>query len=76
MKKDPELTFLLERPCLNVWIGEDRHVMTYTIAAGKSFNMVLSHVDHSDPSKWTQETAIADMRIFFRGWDNRSVEHL
>jgi salicylate hydroxylase len=52
-------------------IGEDRHVMTYTIAGGKSFNMVLSHVDHSDPAKWEQKTAIEDMRNYFTGWDPR-----
>jgi salicylate hydroxylase len=43
--------------------------MTYTISSGKSFNMVLSHVDHSDPSTWKQETAIEDMKEYFRGWD-------
>lgn len=54
-------------------IGEDRHVMTYGIAAGKSFNMVLSHVDHSDPATWKQETAIRDMRNYFKDWDPQSV---
>jgi chromosome condensin MukBEF complex kleisin-like MukF subunit len=45
MKADAEIAWLPEKPSLNIWIGEDRHVMSYTIAAGKSFNMVLSHVD-------------------------------
>ena len=43
--------------------------MTYTIAAGKSFNMVLSHVDRSDPATWKQETAVEDMKREFAGWD-------
>ena len=46
--------------------------MTYTIAAGKSFNMVLSHVDHTDPSTWnqlSQEQILKDMRAEFGGWD-------
>jgi len=43
--------------------------MTYTIAGGDSFNMVLSHVDHSDPSEWNQKTAIDDMKEHFREWD-------
>ena len=47
--------------------------MTYTIAGGDSFNMVLSHVDHSDPSEWHQETAIDDMKEHFRGWDPKYV---
>jgi salicylate hydroxylase len=88
MKSDPEVSWLLEKPGLNIWycqveslagvdrannvrIGDSRHVMTYTIAAGSSFNMVLSHVDHSDPSTWKQETALQDMREHFKDWDPR-----
>jgi len=43
--------------------------MTYTIAGGKTFNLVLSHVDRTDPSTWKPETAVADMKEYFRGWD-------
>lgn len=56
-------------------IGHDRHVMTYTIASGKSFNMVLSHVDHSDPSTWKPETALKDMKEYFSGWDPQYVSN-
>ncbi|CZR66995.1 related to salicylate hydroxylase [Phialocephala subalpina] len=66
---DPDVVWLLEKPSLDIWIGEDRHVMTYTIAAGKSFNMVLSHVDRSDPQTWDNKTALDDMRREFSGWD-------
>ncbi|KAL7919622.1 hypothetical protein ACQKWADRAFT_315556 [Trichoderma austrokoningii] len=69
MRDDPDTAWLLEKPTLNIWIGPERHVMTYTIASGKSFNMVLSHIDHSDPSTWRPETAIDDMRSYFKGWD-------
>lgn len=71
IKDDPEISWLLEQPALNVWIGEDRHVMTYSIAAGESFNMVLSHVDTSDPSTWKPENAVKDMQGYFKGWDPR-----
>ncbi|KAH8819183.1 hypothetical protein F5884DRAFT_759808 [Xylogone sp. PMI_703] len=74
MKKESDLLWLLEKPSLNIWIGEDRHVMTYTIAAGKSFNMVLSHVDRTDPATWKPENAISDMRKEFSGWDSRLVK--
>lgn len=50
-------------------IGEDRHVMTYTISAGQSFNMVLSHVDKSDPATWKQDEAADEMRRQFQDWD-------
>jgi len=69
MKADPDVSWLLDTPSLNIWIGEDRHVMTYTIAAGTSFNMVLSHVDSTDPSTWKPENATRDMRQYFSGWD-------
>ncbi|PLB39666.1 FAD/NAD(P)-binding domain-containing protein [Aspergillus candidus] len=71
MKDDPDTAWLLEKPALNIWIGDKRHVMTYTIGAGKAFNMVLSHPDESDPSTWDQSTALRDMRAEFGGWDPR-----
>ncbi|KAJ4286513.1 hypothetical protein N0V90_013213 [Kalmusia sp. IMI 367209] len=69
MIDDPEINWILEKPTLNIWIGADRHVMSYTIAAGESFNMVLSHVDHSDPATWTQRFAKEDVEAEFAGWD-------
>ena len=71
IKCDPEISWLLEKPALNIWIGEDRHVMTYTIAAGESFNMVLSHIDTSDPATWKPQNAVKDMQGYFKGWDPR-----
>ncbi|KAJ5812304.1 hypothetical protein N7474_008605 [Penicillium riverlandense] len=71
IKADPDLAWLLEKTSLNLWVGDQRHVMTYTIGGGKSFNMVLSHPDHTDPSTWDQTTALSDMRREFQGWDAR-----
>ncbi|GAQ45917.1 conserved hypothetical protein [Aspergillus niger] len=71
IKDDPDTAWLLEKPALNIWIGDKRHVMTYTIGAGKSFNMVLSHWDPRDPATWDQSTALQDMRREFTGWDPR-----
>ncbi|KAM0097284.1 hypothetical protein ACP6JE_008201 [Aspergillus fumigatus] len=69
MRNDPEVSWILERPALNVWIGDSRHVMTYTIGAGNAFNMVLSHRDTSDPATWDKQTALQDMKAEFQGWD-------
>ncbi|KAM0205010.1 hypothetical protein ACHAQI_009558 [Fusarium lateritium] len=69
MKRDENTFWLLEKPGINIWIGEDRHVMTYCIAGGNSFNMVLSHVDHSSPSTWDAENSIRNMRESFQDWD-------
>jgi len=45
--------------------------MTYMIAGGKTFNMVLSHPEERDPAEWHQETANKEMRSHFEGWDPR-----
>ncbi|KAL1968737.1 hypothetical protein VTN77DRAFT_1563 [Rasamsonia byssochlamydoides] len=69
IRADPETAWLLEKPAFNLWLGDARHVMTYTIGAGKSFNMVLSHPDDTDPATWNQEEALDNMRKEFEGWD-------
>ncbi|KAK1985289.1 FAD binding domain-containing protein [Colletotrichum cereale] len=74
MKKIPEIAWILEKPGVHMWVGDNRHVMTYTIAAGQSFNMVLSHKDHRDPSTWQakpQAEILREMRAEFQGWDSQ-----
>jgi salicylate hydroxylase len=58
---------------VNFRLGDMRHVMSYTIAAGKSFNLVLSHPDDSDSDTWDQSTALEDMKAQFTGWDPKLV---
>lgn len=50
--------------------------MTYTIASGKSFNMVLSHVDNTDPATWHSADLLGDMRRCFQEWDPKYVLNL
>ncbi|RKK75254.1 hypothetical protein BFJ69_g7844 [Fusarium oxysporum] len=69
MRLDPDTSWLLEEPSINIWIGEDRHIMTYCIVCGKSFKMVLSHMDHSDPATWNHQNSVRDMRGHFDNWD-------
>ncbi|KAI5919535.1 hypothetical protein F4810DRAFT_687246 [Camillea tinctor] len=71
IKKFPELAWVMETPNINIWIGEGRHVMTYPISAGKTFNMVLSHKDYSDPSTWNNDKILEDMKKEFTGWDSQ-----
>ncbi|BEI83393.1 hypothetical protein CcaverHIS002_0312610 [Cutaneotrichosporon cavernicola] len=67
---DPELRPLVEKPDLHLWIGPERHVMSYPISGGKTFNMVLSHPHEGpiDPTA-TQEQLIGEMRNNYEGWD-------
>ncbi|KAF2453195.1 hypothetical protein BDY21DRAFT_388240 [Lineolata rhizophorae] len=74
MRDDPEVAWILKEPALNLWIGPDRHVMTYGVANGERFNMVLSHPEHRDPSTWPiadRHADCADMRRHFAEWDPR-----
>ncbi len=43
--------------------------MTYTIAGGNSFNMVLAHPETEDPETWDQSMALENMKDHFKGWD-------
>jgi len=69
LRADPELAWLVEKAGQHLWIGPDRHVMSYCIAGGSSFNMVINYVDHSDPSTWQKGKEIEEMRAVFHGWD-------
>lgn len=78
MRKDPDTAWLVKEgePTLNLWIGEGRHVMTYTMSSGRSFNMVLSHRDASDPATWPTEPEerLAQMRSYYADWDPQLVK--
>ena len=50
--------------------------MTYAIAAGEAFNMVLSHIDRSDPATWTGKFTKEDIQHEFGGWDSGYVVSL
>lgn len=50
-------------------IGEGRHVMTYAISGGNTFNMVLSHRDYTEPSTWKSDNILNDIKDEFSGWD-------
>ncbi|KUI64272.1 3-hydroxybenzoate 6-hydroxylase 1 [Cytospora mali] len=70
MKGRHETSWVLGQPNLNLWIGEERHAMTYCIAGGQSFNMVLSHPDRNNFSfPVVEEEVLETMRKEFEGWD-------
>ncbi|KAJ6153578.1 hypothetical protein N7470_006537 [Penicillium chermesinum] len=71
MREDPEISWLLEKPSLNLWVGDNRHVMSYPLSSDKTFNMVLSHPDNSDGTECgdNSEKHLPDMQEEFAGWD-------
>jgi salicylate hydroxylase len=69
LQQYPETAALVQRPDLNIWIGEGRHVMTYPIAGGKTFNLVLSHPDDKTNCTGGDVGVEAEMRQNYQGWD-------
>lgn len=50
-------------------IGKDRHAMTYCIAGGQAFNMVLSHPDRNASAAPAPEKEMLEtMKKEFEGW--------
>lgn len=68
---DPELRPLVEKADLSLWVGEQRHVMSYPISGGKTFNMVLSHPDDGSATDTPkpQDELLKEMRDNYKGWD-------
>jgi len=50
--------------------------MTYTIAGGEVFNMVLTHPEDKDPSTWNQRDLLSEMKSTYEGWDRTYVSNL
>ncbi|KAF2755033.1 FAD/NAD(P)-binding domain-containing protein [Pseudovirgaria hyperparasitica] len=73
MRADPRTAELLDRPGQNLWLGPQRHIMAYSIAAGETFNLVISHPATTDPATWRQDDNVAEMKRQFEGWDPRIV---
>jgi salicylate hydroxylase len=70
---DPELAPLVQQPDLSLWVGHDRHVMSYPINGGKTFNMVLSHPYDGEIGAWTRDPQklLEEMKSHYAGWDPR-----
>lgn len=78
LESDPELAPLVANQDLSAWIGHDRHVMSYPINGGKTFNMVLSHPagdeKESDWAATDPQQVLDEMKANYQGWDPRLVK--
>ena len=52
-----------------VRVGGNTHAMTYSIAKGETFNMVLTHPEADGPEIWDQSNALSEMKAVYRDWD-------
>lgn len=71
MLEHPDTAALIAAPEINLWVGPDRHVMSYLIAGGDTFNLVLSHPAPSKPDDETTtlQQTLQEMRAAYADWD-------
>lgn len=55
LKGDPLTAEFVEKECVNIWIGKDRHLVQNTLRDGEEFNWILTHKDTEDiKESWFQ----------------------
>ena len=53
-------------------VGHDRHVMSYAIAGGEQYNMVITHPTEAlDQSEKPMSEVLDRMKSYYAGWDPR-----
>lgn len=66
LKEDPLCRDFVDHDCVNIWIGEDTHLVQNTLRDGKEFNWIitrkLSHeADMEIKESWSQEGDLRDV---------------
>ncbi|KAH8810823.1 hypothetical protein F5884DRAFT_875731 [Xylogone sp. PMI_703] len=70
IEADPLTKPIAESRSLHLWVGDDRHVMSYAIAGGESYNLVLTHpYDNIDKEHTPMSEILQKMRSHYNGWD-------
>ncbi|KAH7075029.1 salicylate hydroxylase [Paraphoma chrysanthemicola] len=55
LKEDPLCREFVEKDCVNIWIGNDVHLVQNTLRDGDEFNWILTHKDTEDITEsWFQ----------------------
>ncbi|KAL1984018.1 hypothetical protein VTN96DRAFT_9703 [Rasamsonia emersonii] len=70
LKDIPQCQPLLKQDCVNIWIGEDMHLVQNTLRDGEEFNWIITHKDTEDiKESWFQPGNMDDVRKLVEGWD-------
>jgi salicylate hydroxylase len=70
----PQCQPLLQKDCVNIWIGEDMHLVQNTLRDGEEFNWIITHKDTEDiQESWFQPGDMDDVRRLVEGWDETIV---
>jgi len=78
LKQDPLCRDLTDHDCVNIWIGDDTHVVQNTLRGGEEFNWILtrklSHEkDMEITESWFQEGDLEEVWKCIEGLDPRMV---
>ncbi|EPQ57455.1 monooxygenase [Gloeophyllum trabeum ATCC 11539] len=63
LKSVPECQSLIQKDCVNIWIGEDKHLVQNTLRDGEEFNWIITHKDTADiKESWFQPGDMDEVR--------------
>ncbi|KAL1310942.1 hypothetical protein AAFC00_001165 [Neodothiora populina] len=69
MMSDPRSAELMNSPAADCWIGPGRHIMSYPIRGGTSYNIVMSHPGKASVGKWNEPGDIGEMNRTYEKFD-------
>ncbi|KAH7393282.1 salicylate hydroxylase [Cadophora sp. MPI-SDFR-AT-0126] len=72
LKDDPLCREFVEKECVNIWIGNDVHLVQNTLRDGDEFNWILTHKDTEDiKESWFQPGDMDAVREIIHDCDPR-----
>ncbi|MCJ1379827.1 hypothetical protein MMC17_002930 [Xylographa soralifera] len=72
LKEDPMCREFVSKECVNVWIGNDVHLVQNTLRDGEEFNWILTHKDTADiKESWFQPGDMDEVRKIMQTCDPR-----
>jgi salicylate hydroxylase len=72
LKEDPLCREFVEKECVNIWIGNDVHLVQNTLRDGDEFNWILTHKDTGDiKESWFQPGDMNEVRKIIKDCDPR-----
>ncbi|KAI8144074.1 hypothetical protein BJV82DRAFT_513499 [Fennellomyces sp. T-0311] len=69
MRADPKVSFLMDDPNSNCWIGYRRHIMAYPIRNGELYNLVMSHPGQAAVGRWNEPGNLEEMKQHYHNFD-------
>jgi len=72
LKEDPLCAEFTKEECVNIWIGNDVHLVQNTLRDGEEFNWILTHKDVEDINEsWFQPGDMNEVRRIIQDCDPR-----